>query len=935
MKKLLALLLLTVCCAAQVIKQPPPTDQQRALSLPAFVPQYLPPYPALAGLKLYVSGGNITLNNQKAYVASQYIYLQANTTTWAYVDLTLGVLSSNHTGFPGNTYPVAVVTTNGTMMTNLTDARPDVFGGGTSGGGSASWGSITGTLSTQTDLQNALNLKVTIGGNPTTNCIGMYTGPSTIGCSNAVDSAGTFTYTGNGSFSGNMAVGGTASITSDTSIGGNLNMTGAGGFQWNGKLLGSTTISVSSTGCAGGQCDYAFGVGSDSVFRCILSGGSSCLSAGQLTGTLNTGVIPDLSATYLTQAELNAINGVAPLDSTGKLPVGNYQSFLPQPLPNDPGTGTGVGLLATQTSSGNAVTISTTTAYGIIGPCQSGCGTANTAILANDGVGVCVFDNGTNSGDVVVPSTTVAGNCHDTGSTSPSPWLTQVGNAVSTNASAGTYSLRINVTNPSDSIVSFPNESSGGTIQYSLAKLVGTGGTGVTEAANMSTVGSWASSAVELTPSGANPPAFVGSATASSSGTGTSTGAVSYSPTNGNGVVVIVSLSGLPGGGGNIACVDSGSNSVAHGTGINQSVFIQPAAYKAGAGITSFTCTWTTARNWVVGIYEYSGVSTVNLTPTNNTASCPSACSNPASISPLYSVAQDRMIAGFSRGVANNTWSVVTGTLRTGVGSHNPDLGIVENTSAAGAPNAAKILLTSDLRTAGVAINGVGTSGTVTLVNQGIAPCNFDTGGVTINHFVQISTVTAGDCADAGASRPISGQILGIVNSATTGGAGLYQVYFFGPDDQSSANSAVQYGYLTSAMTAQSTATPTTVTGMSWTINASKEYQLSCHGPITTAGSATIAFDLNGTGSPTSYTLSAFGLLKLGSTLGYISTINAASWATATSASTNGTGATSTLDVFASINNNTSTTLTLRTIADGTHNITMLADWACILTQLN
>lgn len=133
MRKFL-LLLLACTLHAQNITQPPPTPQQRNVSLPAFVPQYLPPYPAGAGLKVYVSGGNIVSNGIPIYISSQYVYLQPNTTTYVYVDMVNGVIAQSSSGFPTTAYPVCSCTTNGTIITNLGDSRPDVFGGGSGGG---------------------------------------------------------------------------------------------------------------------------------------------------------------------------------------------------------------------------------------------------------------------------------------------------------------------------------------------------------------------------------------------------------------------------------------------------------------------------------------------------------------------------------------------------------------------------------------------------------------------------------------------------------------------------------------------------------------------------------------------------------------------------------------------------------------------------------
>jgi hypothetical protein len=70
--------------------------------------------------------------------------------------------------------------------------------------------------------------------------------------------------------------------------------------------------------------------------------------------------------------------------------------------------------------------------------------------------------------------------------------------------------------------------------------------------------------------------------------------------------------------------------------------------------------------------------------------------------------------------------------------------------------------------------SGAGTSGQVVITRSGIVPCVFDN-TVVAGDFVQIASGVAGDCHDAGASRPTSGQIIGIVIQ-TGGSAGTYNV---------------------------------------------------------------------------------------------------------------------------------------------------------------
>lgn len=87
----------------------------------------------------------------------------------------------------------------------------------------------------------------------------------------------------------------------------------------------------------------------------------------------------------------------------------------------------------------------------------------------------------------------------------------------------------------------------------------------------------------------------------------------------------------------------------------------------------------------------------------------------------------------------------------------------------------AQIMATTDTSGAvGITTLGNGTSGTAIITRSGIAPCVFDNTTVA-GDFVQIASGTAGDCHDAGATRPTSGQIIGVVIQ-TGGSAGTYNV---------------------------------------------------------------------------------------------------------------------------------------------------------------
>ena len=74
----------------------------------------------------------------------------------------------------------------------------------------------------------------------------------------------------------------------------------------------------------------------------------------------------------------------------------------------------------------------------------------------------------------------------------------------------------------------------------------------------------------------------------------------------------------------------------------------------------------------------------------------------------------------------------------------------------------------------GIVNSGAGTTGSATIQESGQTTCVFD-GATTAGHYVQISASVAGDCTDAGATLPTSGQVIGQVLT-TNGGGGTYTV---------------------------------------------------------------------------------------------------------------------------------------------------------------
>jgi len=106
-------------------------------------------------------------------------------------------------------------------------------------------------------------------------------------------------------------------------------------------------------------------------------------------------------------------------------------------------------------------------------------------------------------------------------------------------------------------------------------------------------------------------------------------------------------------------------------------------------------------------------------------------------------------------------------------------------TTLTGTPSTAVIATTSTTSgVVGIAISGSGTTGSVVIQTSGLVNCVFSN-ATTAGDYVQISTTTAGNCLDSGASTvpTANGQIIGRVLS-TNGSAGTYQIDLFSPGVQ-------------------------------------------------------------------------------------------------------------------------------------------------------
>jgi len=127
-------------------------------------------------------------------------------------------------------------------------------------------------------------------------------------------------------------------------------------------------------------------------------------------------------------------------------------------------------------------------------------------------------------------------------------------------------------------------------------------------------------------------------------------------------------------------------------------------------------------------------------------------------------------------------------------------------TKVTGAPSTAIVSAITDTgHVLGICISNCTTSGNATIQLTGSVSCVFD-GATVANDYVQISSLTAGNCHDTGStSYPTSGQVIGTVLS-TNAAAGTYTIALFGPEDRA-ASSLTGSSNVTNQSTSQGTVT--------------------------------------------------------------------------------------------------------------------------------
>jgi hypothetical protein len=138
-----------------------------------------------------------------------------------------------------------------------------------------------------------------------------------------------------------------------------------------------------------------------------------------------------------------------------------------------------------------------------------------------------------------------------------------------------------------------------------------------------------------------------------------------------------------------------------------------------------------------------------------------------------------------------------------------------------GNPSTAVKAATTDVSgIVGVVVGGAGTSGNAQIAIDGVASCVFDNATVA-GDYVTISSTTAGNCHDAGTTRPTSGQILGIVLSTNGASSTARAIRLFSAETPGTHPVPTSALVSTSQTTTSSSYTDLTTVGPSLTVNVS------------------------------------------------------------------------------------------------------------------
>lgn len=394
-------------------------------------------------------------------------------------------------------------------------------------------------------------------------------------------------------------------------------------------------------------------------------------------------------------------------------------------ISNNTSTGTTTYLLSCLDASGNAVTCGLG-ATGVVGVCVTSCGTSGTALIAVAGGTGCTFDAATTAGHYVIPSSSTAGDCTDAGANYPSAGSNLVGR-VETSGGGGLTQmviippeLRPGIPVGTQYGAAYAADSSAGDLLFTGAGATGTVLVGASSAAPSFSSNVSVSGYLQVT---GTPPGCLHLESS------TNDSEICASASTGNWTLTLPTSAGTAGyplvtdGSGNASWSTLGNSALA-----NSSLTVAAGTSLSGGGSVALGGSTTLSLASALG-------ANLDLATYNLAVGIP----NQTSV-----------------GTSLNRLAKLTGS----------------------APSAAVITTTADTSgIVGVVVAGNGTSGSAQIAQLGLASCVFDA-TTTAGHYVQNSTITNGDCTDAGSSYPLSGQVLGRVLSDNTGG-GTYQMIVF------------------------------------------------------------------------------------------------------------------------------------------------------------
>jgi hypothetical protein len=191
---------------------------------------------------------------------------------------------------------------------------------------------------------------------------------------------------------------------------------------------------------------------------------------------VNGGSPIGLAANQITTQMFVWNGSVATAVGPANIQNGSSFSFAPGYLviPNANPTGTTLNTLTKLINAPSQATIAgITDTGGVQGICVAQCTNANSALIQTGGNANCVFDGATAAGDYIGISTTVAGNCHDVGSTPVNGQ--SIGRVLVTNVSGGVQPISLfgpEIQTAANQIV-IPNNGSTGTTLNTLTWMNG------------------------------------------------------------------------------------------------------------------------------------------------------------------------------------------------------------------------------------------------------------------------------------------------------------------------------------------------------------------------------------------------------------------------------------------------------------------------------